>query len=223
MNVIKATVELPAQRLTTSWQVRTKRTADVVLSLLLILCFIPLMLLAAMLIAVDSPGGILFRQRRLGRDMQDFTVFKFRTMRAEASPELHRLFVAELCRDDGQPLDDDSVKKLTHDPRVTRVGRVLRALSIDELPQLFNVLLGEMSLVGPRPALEYELEHYQQDHFARFNVRPGLTGLWQVSGRNLLGFTEMLELDAEYANEASLSTDLKILARTPLAAFRHAA
>jgi lipopolysaccharide/colanic/teichoic acid biosynthesis glycosyltransferase len=84
-------------------------------------------------------------------------------------------------------------------------------------------LLGEMSLVGPRPALEYELEHYQQDHFARFNVRPGLTGLWQVSGRNLLGFTEMLELDAEYANEASLSTDLKILARTPLAAFRHAA
>jgi lipopolysaccharide/colanic/teichoic acid biosynthesis glycosyltransferase len=144
-------------------------------------------------------------------------------MRAEASPELHRLFVAELCRDEGQLLDDDSVKKLTHAPRVTRVGRVLRALSIDELPQLFNVLLGEMSLVGPRPALEYELEHYQQDHFARFNVRPGLTGLWQVSGRNLLGFTEMLELDAEYANEASLSTDLKILARTPLAAFRHAA
>jgi lipopolysaccharide/colanic/teichoic acid biosynthesis glycosyltransferase len=223
MNVIKATVELPAQRLSTSWQVRTKRTADVVLSVLLILCFIPLMLLAAMLIAVDSPGGILFRQRRLGRDMQGFTVFKFRTMRAEASPELHRLFVAELCRDEGQLLDDDSVKKLTHDPRVTRVGRVLRALSIDELPQLFNVLLGEMSLVGPRPALEYELEHYQQDHFARFNVRPGLTGLWQVSGRNLLGFTEMLELDAEYANEASLSTDLKILARTPLAAFRHAA
>jgi lipopolysaccharide/colanic/teichoic acid biosynthesis glycosyltransferase len=223
MNVIKATVELPAQRLSTSWQVRTKRTADVVLSVLLILCFIPLMLLAAMLIAVDSPGGILSRQRRLGRDMQGFTVFKFRTMRAEASPELHRLFVAELCRDEGQLLDDDSVKKLTHDPRVTRVGRVLRALSIDELPQLFNVLLGEMSLVGPRPALEYELEHYQQDHFARFNVRPGLTGLWQVSGRNLLGFTEMLELDAEYANEASLSTDLKILARTPLAAFRHAA
>lgn len=204
------------------WQLRAKRVLDVIFSLVLILLLIPMMLLTALIIRLDSRGPIFFRQRRLGRDMKGFTVLKFRTMQADASSELHQRFVAELCRDDG-PAESDGVKKLTQDPRVTRAGRVLRGLSIDELPQLFNVLAGEMSLVGPRPAIEYELEHYCQDHFARFKVRPGLTGLWQVSGRSSLGFTEMLELDAMYANDANLSSDLKILARTPLAAFRHAA
>jgi lipopolysaccharide/colanic/teichoic acid biosynthesis glycosyltransferase len=222
MNVIKATVELPAQPLISGWQLRAKRALDVALSLVLLLLLVPIMLLTALLIRLDSRGPVLFKQRRLGRDMKTFTVLKFRTMKTEASPELHRRFVAELCKPDST-LQSNGVKKLTDDPRVTRVGRVLRELSIDELPQLFNVLGGEMSLVGPRPALEYELEHYCQDHFARFKVRPGLTGLWQVSGRSSLGFTEMLELDAMYANDASLTADLKILARTPLAAFRHAA
>jgi lipopolysaccharide/colanic/teichoic acid biosynthesis glycosyltransferase len=181
------------------------------------------MLLAALLIRMDSRGPVFFKQRRLGRDMKAFTVLKFRTMKPEASHELHQRYVAQLARDEGAVSQGNGLKKLTGDPRVTRIGHVLRALSVDELPQLFNVLAGDMSLVGPRPALEYELEHYCQDHFARFKVRPGLTGLWQVSGRSSLGFTEMLELDAVYANEATLSADLKILARTPLAAFRHAA
>jgi len=223
MNVIKATADFPAQPLAPGWQLRAKRLIDVVCALLLIVLLIPLMLLAALLIRMDSRGPVFFKQRRLGRDMKTFTVLKFRTMRPEASHDLHRRYVAELAREESAGSQANGLKKLTQDPRVTRVGHVLRALSVDELPQLFNVLAGEMSLVGPRPALEYELEHYRQDHFARFKVRPGLTGLWQVSGRSSLGFTEMLELDAEYANDASLSADLKILARTPLAAFRHAA
>jgi len=204
------------------WQLRAKRGIDVALSVVLLLLLVPLMLLVALVIRLDSRGPVLFKQRRLGRDMKTFTVLKFRTMHAQASPELHRSFVAELC-DPRSESQQNGVKKLTNDPRVTRVGRILRTLSIDELPQLLNVLGGDMSLVGPRPALEYELEHYCQDHFARFKVRPGLTGLWQVSGRSSLGFTEMLELDAVYANDANLAEDLKILARTPLAAFRHAA
>lgn len=222
MNVIKATVEIPAQPLVPEWQLRAKRVLDVVLSLLLIVVLVPILVLAALAIRLDSPGPILFKQRRLGRDMMTFTVLKLRTMKAEASSELHQRFLAELC-DPDSGVQENGVKKLTEDPRVTRVGTVLRVLSVDELPQLFNVLRGDMSLVGPRPALEYELEHYDQDHFARFKVRPGLTGLWQVSGRSSLGFTEMLELDAMYANDASLAADLRILARTPFAAFRHAA
>jgi lipopolysaccharide/colanic/teichoic acid biosynthesis glycosyltransferase len=106
---------------------------------------------------------------------------------------------------------------------VTRVGRVLRRLSIDELPQLLNVLVGQMSLVGPRPALDYELEHYGPVHFLRFAVLPGITGLWQVSGRNMLDFQEMLDLDADYARRASLAEDVRILVRTPWAAIRHTA
>jgi lipopolysaccharide/colanic/teichoic acid biosynthesis glycosyltransferase len=119
--------------------------------------------------------------------------------------------------------DEEGLKKLTADPRVTRVGRFLRRTSLDELPQLVNVLVGNMSLVGPRPALEYELQHYQERHYERFAVKPGMTGLWQVSGRNLIGFTEMLDLDAEYARSSNLLTDLKILVKTPWAAISGAA
>ena len=222
MNVIKATADFPAAKaLVPGWQLRAKRVFDVSFALLLILLLIPMMLIAALMIRLDSRGPVFFRQRRLGQDMKMFTVLKFRTMRVESSDELHQRFVAELAR--GGSAAAAGLKKLTEDPRVTRIGRVLRAASVDELPQLFNVVTGDMSLVGPRPALEYELEHYSQEHFDRFKVRPGLTGLWQVSGRSSLGFTEMLELDAMYANDANLAADLKILARTPAAAFRHAA
>jgi lipopolysaccharide/colanic/teichoic acid biosynthesis glycosyltransferase len=119
--------------------------------------------------------------------------------------------------------DQDSLKKLTGDPRVTRVGQFLRKTSLDELPQLVNVFTGNMSLVGPRPALEYELQYYREEHYERFAVKPGMTGLWQVSGRNELGFTEMLDLDAEYARSSNLFTDVKILAKTPMAAISKAA
>ena len=199
-----------------------KRVLDVVIAILLLLALTPLMLLVAVLIKVDSPGPVFFRQRRLGRGMAPFTLIKFRTMHHGASAERHREYIAQLAREAPESTSEE-LKKLTDDPRITSVGRILRRISIDELPQLFNVLAGQMSLVGPRPALEYEIEHYEGEHFDRFRVRPGLTGLWQVSGRNRLGFNEMLDLDAEYARSASLTTDFKILARTPGAAIRHAA
>ena len=198
------------------WE-RAKRCLDVALSVLLVLAMLPVLLLIAIAIKIDSPGPVLFRQRRHGRHRNPFMVLKFRTMRADASPEMHRQYIASLASGQAQ---DDGLKKLQMDPRVTRVGRLLRKTSLDELPQLVNVIRGEMSLVGPRPAIDYELEFYDDDHFERFRVRPGLTGLWQVSGRNELGFREMLALDVEYAREPTLKRDAMILARTPLALIR---
>jgi lipopolysaccharide/colanic/teichoic acid biosynthesis glycosyltransferase len=202
-----------------------KRAIDVSVSLALLLILSPLMVLVALAVRLDSRGPALFRQRRLGLGMEPFMVLKFRTMAVDASPDLHRRFVAELAnaRSNGDGVASREIKKLTADPRVTSVGRFLRRTSLDELPQLFNVLAGTMSLVGPRPALEYELEHYAPSHYGRFDVRPGITGLWQVSGRNRLDFHQMLELDAEYSADPTLATDLAILVRTPLAAIRHAA
>jgi lipopolysaccharide/colanic/teichoic acid biosynthesis glycosyltransferase len=210
-----------------------KRAIDFVSALLLLTVLSPVMILVALAVRLDSPGPILFRQRRLGRNMVPFTVYKFRTMGADSSPELHRRYIAALANGEngsngnghlnGSGNGNGEIKKLTQDPRVTTVGRFLRRVSLDELPQLFNVVGGTMSLIGPRPALEYELEHYGPIHYRRFDVRPGITGLWQVSGRNRLGFTEMLDLDVKYSEEANLLTDVGIVLRTPLAAVRHSA
>jgi lipopolysaccharide/colanic/teichoic acid biosynthesis glycosyltransferase len=197
-----------------------KRAIDLVGSVVGLVLLSPLLLALAVAIVVDSGRPVLFRQVRLARGLREFEVLKFRTMKSGATSEMHQEYIRKLAS--GQA-DDDSLKKLTADPRVTRVGRFLRKTSLDELPQLVNVFLGNMSLVGPRPALEYELEHYQERHFDRFAVKPGMTGLWQVSGRNELGFTEMLDLDAEYARASNLLTDLKILAKTPMAAISKAA
>jgi lipopolysaccharide/colanic/teichoic acid biosynthesis glycosyltransferase len=198
-----------------------RRAFDVTAATILVLVLTPLLLLVALLIKLDSPGPVFFRQRRLGRDALPFTILKFRTMVTDAAPDLHSRYIAQLAA--GEPGSDTGLKKLTDDPRVTRLGRTLRKFSIDELPQLFNVIAGHMALVGPRPSIEYELEYYEPAHFARFAVRPGITGLWQVSGRNKTGFKEMLDLDAEYAANATFATDLRILARTPRAAVRDAA
>jgi len=213
-----------------------KRAMDLSVSLALIVVLLPLMLIVALAVRIDSRGPVLFKQRRLGRDRQLFTVLKFRTMAAGSSSELHQRYIAELARSQSAngaaaangnggsaAGTNGDMKKLTADPRVTTVGRFLRRTSLDELPQLFNVVAGSMSLIGPRPALEYELEHYQPVHFKRFDVRPGITGLWQVSGRNRLDFHEMLDLDVKYSREATLALDVGILVRTPMAAFRHAA
>ncbi len=201
--------------------VTAKRIGEPVVALFLLVALLPLLLLVALAIKLDSRGPVLFRQRRHGLGMREFGVLKFRTMVPDASPELHRQYIADLVAADD---DDDGLKKLTDDPRVTRLGAILRKTSIDELPQLLNVIAGQMSLVGPRPALAYELDHYDAVHFDRFRVRPGLTGLWQVSGRNELGFREMLELDARYAREGGPLLDLQILARTPITLVRrHAA
>jgi len=176
----------------------------------------PLIGLIAVLVRLDSRGPALFRQERLGRHQRPFRVAKFRTMHADASDQLHRAYITRLAKGDAE---GEGLRKLTADPRVTRLGRFLRASSLDELPQLFNVVAGDMSLVGPRPALAYELEHYRPQHFDRFLVRPGLTGLWQVSGRSRLGFLDMLDLDVEYARHCAPLMDLRILARTPRALF----
>jgi lipopolysaccharide/colanic/teichoic acid biosynthesis glycosyltransferase len=206
-----------------------KRIVDLSLGLVLIVLILPVMLLIALAVKLDSRGPVLFRQRRLGLDREPFIVLKFRTMAADSSPELHKRYIAELASSHrngdmaGNGNGNGDIKKLTADPRVTTVGRFLRRTSLDELPQLFNTVGGSMSLIGPRPALEYELEHYQQRHYKRFQVRPGITGLWQVSGRNRLDFHEMLDLDVEYSEDPTLATDIRILARTPIAAIRHAA
>jgi lipopolysaccharide/colanic/teichoic acid biosynthesis glycosyltransferase len=198
-----------------------KRLFDVVFAIVALVALIPLLAIIALAIKLDSRGPLLFRQRRYGRDMKPFTVLKFRTMTDGASTDSHRAYIASLAAggEDKAP----GLKKLTDDPRVTRVGRVLRRLSLDELPQFANVLGGSMSLIGPRPAIDYELEHYLPRHYERFAIRPGLSGLWQVSGRNSVGFNEMLDLDVEYARHCSFSTDVRVFLRTPLAMVRGAA
>jgi lipopolysaccharide/colanic/teichoic acid biosynthesis glycosyltransferase len=197
-----------------------KRVVDVLGSAFGLLLFSPVMAVIAAAIKLDSRGPVFFRQSRLGRSLEEFTVLKFRTMKFDSSPELHRAYIAKLAA--GQA-DEDDLKKLTNDPRVTRVGAFLRRTSLDELPQFVNVFLGHMSIVGPRPAVDYELEHYAERHFERFTVKPGMTGLWQVSGRNRVGFKEMLDLDVDYARTSGPLVDLKILVKTPAAAVSGAA
>lgn len=197
-----------------------KRALDLAVAVCLLVVLAPVLLAIAIAVRLDSRGPALFRQERLGRGRRPFRVCKFRTMAHNAPDDLHREYVARLARGE---VEGDGLKKLVADPRVTRVGRFLRRTSLDELPQLFNVVAGEMSLVGPRPAIEYELDNYGPAHHRRFEVRPGITGLWQVSGRNRLGFVEMLDLDIRYVDEMGPWTDLKILARTPTAIFGKAA
>jgi lipopolysaccharide/colanic/teichoic acid biosynthesis glycosyltransferase len=199
-----------------------KRGLDIAISLAVLLVLAPVLAVIAVAIKLDSPGPVLFRQRRLGRNMAPFTMLKFRTMHPEVPSDPHARYIAALAGGNGNG-NGNGLKKLTADPRVTRVGRVLRRLSIDELPQLLNVLADGMSLIGPRPALPYELEHYQARHYDRFAVRPGLSGLWQVSGRNRLGFMKMLDLDAEYARTSGPLMDTRILLRTPVAMVRDCA
>jgi lipopolysaccharide/colanic/teichoic acid biosynthesis glycosyltransferase len=196
-----------------AWQ-RVKRPVDFVIAAVVMIALAPVMLLVALAVTFSSPGPVLFRQRRYGLGLEPFTMLKFRTMADGAPTELHEAFITDLAHGTA---GGEGLKKLVADPRITTVGRWLRRTSLDELPQLFNVLAGHMSLVGPRPAIPYELDHYGPEHFERFLVRPGLTGLWQVSGRATVGFTEMLDLDVDYVHRAGAMTDLAITIRTPLA------
>jgi lipopolysaccharide/colanic/teichoic acid biosynthesis glycosyltransferase len=202
----------------TARSVDGRRVLDVLLACVLLVLASPVMLVAALAIRLEGGGPVLYRQRRYGKDMRAFTMLKFRTMTDGASSAPHRAYIARLAGN-GRPVPVSGLRKLTDDARVTRVGRRLRRASLDELPQLLNVLAGHMSIVGPRPAIEYELEFYAPRHYERFAVRPGLTGLWQVSGRNRVGFLEMLDRDVEYVRRRSLALDLLILAKTPLAMF----
>ncbi len=191
------------------------RALDVIGSALLLVVLSPLLLVLAIAVRLDSSGPVLFRQRRLGRNLEPFTVHKFRTMRHGAAHDHHREFVLGLINGENpQPESSGPRYKLASDRRVTRFGRVLRRSSLDELPQLWNVLRGEMSLVGPRPPIPYEVEHYPPHWFARFAVKPGITGLWQVNGRSEVPLEEMVRLDVEYARRRSLWLNLSLLART---------
>ena len=187
-----------------------KRFLDIVLSASLLLVLSPLLLLIALAILVDTRGPALYVQDRIGRYGQPFRMLKFRTMRVNSDDASHRRAAAAWFA--GQPAEHGY--KDARDPRVTRTGRLLRALSLDELPQLINVIRGEMSLVGPRPGIGYELEHYADWHFKRLQVRPGMTGLWQVMGRDRLPAEQMMRLDCRYVERCSLALDLKVLALT---------
>jgi lipopolysaccharide/colanic/teichoic acid biosynthesis glycosyltransferase len=195
------------------------RALDVAVSAVLLLVLFPLFLALAAAIRLDSRGRVVYRQRRVGRNLEPFTVNKFRTMHSGAGHETHRQFVIGLIA--GTPAQDAEPNffKMANDHRVTRVGRFLRRSSLDELPQLWNVLRGDMSLVGPRPPIPYEVEHYPPHWFDRFAVKPGMTGLWQVSGRSELTLEEMIALDVEYASTRSLWLNVKILVRTVPAVF----
>jgi lipopolysaccharide/colanic/teichoic acid biosynthesis glycosyltransferase len=202
------------------------RALDLVGAAVLLVMLAPLLSAIALLIRLDSPGPILFRQQRIGRNRRPFTVNKFRTMYDGADEEQHREFVIGLINGDepqrNMRVDDrpDSNRgpgfyyKMIADTRVTRFGRFLRRSSLDELPQLWNVLRGEMSLVGPRPPIPYEVEQYPSHWFARFAVKPGVTGLWQVSGRSDVTLEEMVALDVEYILRRSLGLNLLIILRT---------
>ena len=192
-----------------------KRLLDLILATVCLLLASPLLVVVAVAIRLTTPGPALFRQIRLGRDRRPFELCKFRTMYVDCPDDVHREYVTKLLTDD-QPPDGgrDGVFKLEDDARITPVGRLLRRASIDELPQLINVIRGDMSLVGPRPALPWEAQLFDAVFFGRFVVPPGLTGLWQVSGRNSLTMKQGLELDLEYVRRRSLALDIWILVKT---------
>jgi lipopolysaccharide/colanic/teichoic acid biosynthesis glycosyltransferase len=201
-----------------------KRTIDVALAALLLSLLCPLMLLVAVCVKAGSPGPVFFVQQRIGVkrrikggqviwELYPFSFYKFRSMVNDADPTPHQAYfenfrLGTVKRDQSTPF------KLTKDPRLTRVGSILRRTSLDELPQLINVLKGEMSLVGPRPALPYEVILYDEAHFERFRAMPGITGWWQATARSRVGFEEMIQMDVHYARRAGFWFDLQILLLT---------
>jgi exopolysaccharide biosynthesis polyprenyl glycosylphosphotransferase len=193
-----------------------KRLIDVAVAAALLILLSVVLLVCAVAIRLDSPGPIFFRQRRVGERGRNFTMLKFRTMRVDADQATHREYATSFIRGQAsrQGATGAEVFKLARDHRVTRVGRWLRRSSLDELPQLWNVLRGEMTLVGPRPPIPYEVEQYQPTHKQRLAVTPGITGLWQVRGRSNTTFEEMVALDLEYIRRRSLLLDLRILLAT---------
>jgi exopolysaccharide biosynthesis polyprenyl glycosylphosphotransferase len=211
-------IGLPLPHLPLSSRI-AKRIVDVVGAVLALVVTAPLFLVVAVLVKRSSPGPVLFRQVRLGMNMQPFEMLKFRTMVVGARTDVHREYVRRTMEPTAEP-SDNGLYKLGRDDAVTPIGRWLRKTSLDELPQLINVLRGEMSLVGPRPCLEYELESYEPHHYDRFLVPAGMTGLWQVTARAKSSYGEALEMDVAYARGRSLGLDLLLLIRTPFEVLR---
>ena len=205
-------------RLPARWEPIARRAVDLAVVVVALLVLMIPMLLIGMAIRWSSPGPAFYRQQRIGRGGRPFTMYKFRTMRVGGSDAQHRELIARELR--GEDTSVNGSWKIDRDPRVTRIGAFLRRTSIDELPQLINVLRGQMSLVGPRPCLDWEAEMFPARFAERFDVPPGLTGLWQVSGRSTMGTLEMLELDLAYVRGWSFRSDLGILLRTVPALLR---
>jgi lipopolysaccharide/colanic/teichoic acid biosynthesis glycosyltransferase len=203
------------------WLSTLRRTVDLVFAIALIVLFSPILIAVAVAVRLDSRGPALFRQRRVGYREREFTLYKFRSMRVDADPRGHQEYVTALIKGESSAPDPapdgghETLYKVAVDNRITPVGRWIRRWSLDELPQLFNVLLGDMTLVGPRPAIPYEVAEYPSWYLQRFSVKPGLTGLWQVSGRSERTYEEMVRLDIDYTERRSLGLDLSILLRTP--------
>jgi lipopolysaccharide/colanic/teichoic acid biosynthesis glycosyltransferase len=196
-----------------------KRVLDIAGSSLLLLGLSPLFLAIAALIKLKSPGPVFFRQSRIGQDARPFTMLKFRTMHVNNDPAIHQNYVQQFIQAAVTEGPSSTAPfKITNDPRVTPIGHLLRKTSLDELPQLLNVFRGDMSLVGPRPPIQYEVDQYKRWHTRRvLDAKPGVTGLWQVTGRSRTTFDEMVRLDLRYARKRSFWTDVKILLATPRA------
>jgi lipopolysaccharide/colanic/teichoic acid biosynthesis glycosyltransferase len=198
-----------------------KRLFDVFGSLSLLLFFSPIFGAVALGIRLFSPGPIFYKQTRIGKNGKPFGMLKFRSMRLENNPDLHREYVQRLIKENIFPcqLENGSLK-LKSDPRITGIGRIIRKFSLDELPQFLNVLRGEMSIVGPRPPLPYELDCYAEWHKKRLAVLPGITGLWQVTAHNSVCFDDMVRIDLEYITHMNIWLDLKLLFLTPFEMIR---
>ena len=188
----------------------TKRYFEIIFSIFIILFSIPLVLVLALLIKLNSRGPIFFKQIRIGKDKKLFECFKFRTMSKEADDILNNL----ILKDKKLRKEFKKTQKLKNDPRITPIGKFLRKTSLDELPQFLNVLKGEMSLIGPRPIVEEEKIRYGKNLNKVLSIKPGITGLWQVSGRNKLSYKRRIKLDLIYVNERNISMDFNILIRT---------
>ncbi len=196
--------------------VYTKHILDTLIALFLLVLFAPLMLIISVGILISSPGPIIYRQKRIGKDGIPFVLYKFRSMQVTNNPDLHREYVQKLIKENIQPEDlGKHTLKLIGHPRITGLGKYLRKFSIDELPQLFNVLKGDMSIVGPRPPMPYEYEVYKQWHKKRLSVLPGITGLWQVTKHNTVPFDQMVQIDLDYIQKMSFWLDMKIILLTP--------
>ena len=208
------------ESLKNSWfKLLLKRGIDIVGSIIGLLIFMPVMVITALAIKVTSPGPIIFRQKRLGKQGIPFTFYKFRSMHVNMDDQIHRKYMQEFINGQHAKINQGDAKepfyKIKSDPRVTRVGKFIRKTSIDELPQFFNVLKGDMSLVGPRPPLPYEAEKYQSWHLRRIlEMKPGITGLWQVEGRSKTGWDDAVRLDIRYIRKWSLILDMKIMFKT---------
>jgi len=203
-----------------------KRAMDIVGSLIMLILCAPLFVIIAVAIKVFSEGPVIFKQKRVGQYGRCFTFFKFRSMQTNNDTQTHKEYVKKLIAGEAVHIVENTgecVYKLPNDQRITKIGKLLRKTSLDELPQLVNVLIGDMSLVGPRPPIPYEVAAYQTWHRRRIlDVKPGITGLWQVMGRSRVKFDDMVRLDLRYATSWSPWLDVKILMCTPAAVIKGA-